>query len=210
MSKQKYYVVWNGLKPGVYDTWEDCQKCIKGYPNAKYKSFPTRQAAEIAFAGNYNDYAGKAINTKMVLEGLMENQPKPIYPSLAVDAAFSSATELMEYQGVDAKTGKVIFKQGPYPKGTNNIGEFLAIVHGLALLNQKKSDLPIYTDSMTAISWIRRKKANTKLERTPQNQILFDLISRAEKWLHENTWKNRLLKWETNIWGEIPADFGRK
>ena len=116
----------------------------------------------------------------------------------------------MEYRGVDTLSGKEIFRQGPYFDGTNNIGEFLAIVHGLALLKKKNSNLPVYTDSMTAISWVRKRKANTKLELTARNAILFELIERAEKWLKTNTWSNPILKWETQCWGEIPADFGRK
>ncbi|MDX9845524.1 MAG: ribonuclease H family protein [Tenuifilaceae bacterium] len=210
MAKKKYYVVWEGVKPGIYDTWEQCQLSIKGYPNAKYKSFPTPQAAEAAFKGNYKDYMGKEINVALSLEGLKENQPKPVFPALAVDAAWNTATGDMEYRGVDAKTGREVFRQGPFHDGTNNIGEFLAIVHGLAFLKQNNSSLPIYTDSMTAISWIRRKQANTKLEKTPRNGVVFELIARAEKWLRENTWPNKLLKWETQVWGEIPADFGRK
>ena len=210
MAKKKYYVVWEGVNPGIYESWTDCQLNIKGYPNAKYKSFPTKHAAEVAFAGNYNDYAGKEIDLSIRLEGLKESQPKPVFPSLAVDAACNMVTGEMEYRGVDAKTSREIFRKGPYKKGTNNVGEFLAIVHGLALLKQKGSDVPIYTDSLTAISWVRKKTAKTNLLKTPDNEILFSLIARAEKWLRENTWKNKLLKWETRIWGEIPADFGRK
>ena len=116
----------------------------------------------------------------------------------------------MEYQGVDTKTKKKLFKQGPFPQGTNNIGEFLAIVHGLAFLKQNKSDRIIYTDSRTAMSWVRKKTCNTKLVETPQNQSLFDLIRRAVDWLNMNTYNTPIVKWETKAWGEIPADFGRK
>ena len=94
--------------------------------------------------------------------------------------------------------------------GTNNIGEFLAIVHGLALLKQKGFDMPIYSDSVNAINWIKQKKCKTKLPRDAKTEELFCLIERAEKWLRENTYTTRILKWETKQWGEIPADFGRK
>lgn len=210
MAKQKFYVVWEGVKPGIYETWVECQLNIKGYQKAKYKAFPTRQAAEAAFRGNYKDYTSKEVNVTLQLEGLRENQPKPVFPSLAVDAAWNTATGDMEYRGVDAQTGKEIFRQGPYKNGTNNVGEFLAIVHGLAFLKQRNSDIPIYTDSMTAISWIRQKKTKTTLVQDSKNKFLFELIARAEKWLRENKCSNPLLKWETKVWGEIPADFGRK
>jgi ribonuclease HI len=116
----------------------------------------------------------------------------------------------MEYRGVDTQTGRELFRQGPFPDATNNVGEFLAIVHALAFLQQNKSILPIYTDSITALSWVRKKQAATKLAPTFRNAKVFDLIARAEKWLKENHWKNPVLKWETHIWGEIPADYGRK
>lgn len=70
--------------------------------------------------------------------------------------------------------------------------------------------MPIYTDSANAIAWVRQKKCNTKLERTEVNRPIFDLIERAEKWLQTNSYQTQILKWETSIWGEIPADFGRK
>ena len=201
--------MWSGQIPGIYESWDDCQKQIKNYPNAKFKGFPTRVAAEKAFNGKFENYKSKSSKDK-ALFNLSNDQPKPVYPSVAVDAAWNTVSGDMEYQGVDAKTGKLIFHQGPYKDGTNNIGEFLAIVHALALLKNSKSSLPIYSDSMTAITWVRNRKANTKLIRSSENEVLFELLARAEKWLKENIWKNPILKWETPIWGEIPADFGRK
>jgi len=205
----KFYVVWSGHKPGIYSSWEECQQQTKNYSNAKYKGFPTRVAAENAYAGNYDDFKTKAKSSKPLFK-VDENLPKPVFPSIAVDAAWNTVSGDMEYQGVDAQTGRLIFHQGPFRDGTNNIGEFLAIVHALAMLKREKSNLPIYSDSMTAITWVRNRKANTKLIKSKENEVLFDLIARAEKWLKENIWKNPILKWETPIWGEIPADFGRK
>lgn len=131
--------------------------------------------------------------------------------ALAVDAACAGNPGRMEYQGVQVNNGKIIFKMGPYPDATNNIGEFLAIVHALSFLNAHGfPDTPVYSDSVTGIAWVRKKKANTKLEPTARNREVLDLIARAEKWLHTHTYRNPVLKWDTDKWGEIPADFGRK
>jgi ribonuclease HI len=111
---------------------------------------------------------------------------------------------------VDTRTRKKLFSQGPFPQGTNNIGEFLAIVHALAYLKERNSDRIVYTDSRTAMSWVRKKSCNTKLVETSKNKKLFDLIRRALTWLRANSYKTPIVKWETRAWGEIPADFGRK
>ncbi|MBQ0136432.1 MAG: hypothetical protein KBS40_00290 [Bacteroidales bacterium] len=139
--------------------------------------------------------------------------PQPIQPhlpALAVDAACSGNPGILEFRGVVADTGTEVFRRGPFQQGTNNIGEFLALILGLAYL--KKYNLPwtLYTDSVTAIAWVRAKHCKTKLVCTPENQELFLMICKGEQWLRENTWTTEIRKWETSLWGEIPADFGRK
>jgi len=117
----------------------------------------------------------------------------------------------MEYRGVWIDDGTELFHFGPAPIGTNNIGEFLAIVHALAWLkNTGDGTTAVYTDSRNAMKWVRQKKAATTLVRNAKTADLWGMIRRAEKWLGENTWTNPILKWETESWGEIPADFGRK
>lgn len=129
--------------------------------------------------------------------------------AIAVDAACSGNPGPMEYRGVDLRTGQQVFHFGPI-SGTNNIGEFLAIVHALALLSQSGSDMTIYSDSVSGMAWVRNKKAKTTLPMTPENARLYSIIQRAENWLKTHTYRNRIVKWNTDLWGEIPADFGRK
>lgn len=204
-KSSKYYVVWEGYEPGIYSTWQDCKLQIQNYPNAKYKSFKTLEEAKDAYAMGFFGYQKlkKTAPSQFTTEGIE-------WKSIAVDAASSGNPGKMEYRGVVTKTKQVLFHMGPFPNGTNNIGEFLALVHGLAFLKDKKSDLPVYTDSKIAMSWIRQKKCKTKLSKNSKNEKLFELIKRAEIWLSKNTFKNPILKWETKSWGEIPADFGRK
>lgn len=209
MKKQKYYVVWAGVTPGIYTSWTDCQLQTKGYEGAKYKSFESREEAEKAFASSPYAYIGR--NTAKEKPALTDS-PLPaaiVENSLAVDAACSGNPGAMEYRGVHVASRQQVFHFGPM-YGTNNIGEFLAIVHGLALLKQKGIEMPIYSDSVNAINWVRQKKCKTKLPRNARSEALFLLIERAEKWLRENTYTTPILKWETKLWGEVPADFGRK
>ena len=208
MKKQRFYVVWNGLTPGIYTSWDECKMQIEGVKQALYKAFDTLAEAERAYASTPGEYIGH------VTKG--ENKKTPatlpaciIQNALAVDAACSGNPGMMEYRGVYVGTGEELFHFGPI-FGTNNIGEFLAIVHGLAMLKQKGIDLPIYSDSHNALLWVKKKECRTKLPRDAKSEELFGYIDRAEKWLKENRYNTTLLKWETDKWGEIPADFGRK
>ena len=210
-KKKKYYTVWKGHKTGVFETWNACKSQIKDFQGAQYKSFPTLDAAKKALKDNYFNYIGKSKTFKSELSALqLKKIGLPNYNSIAVDAASSGNPGIMEYRGVDTKTKKQLFIQGPFEQGTNNIGEFLALVHGLSFLKKHNSNRILYTDSKTAISWVKKKKCNSKLERSKKNESLFDLVDRAEKWLKTNSYTTTIVKWETKAWGEIPADFGRK
>ncbi len=208
MAGKKYYVVWKGIKTGIFDQWKECEPLIKGVEGALYKSFPTKEEAEKAFKGRWEDSIKKhRISSPRVGNSLVGN---PVKESWCVDAACSGNPGVMEYRGVETGTGKQLFHKGPFPLGTNNIGEFLGIVHALALLKKHNSNLIVYSDSRTAIKWVKDKTVKTKLPRNAKTEPLFDLLDRALQWLNNNEYSNPLLKWETEYWGEIPADFGRK
>ncbi|MCD4681311.1 MAG: ribonuclease H family protein [Bacteroidales bacterium] len=217
MAKKKYYVVWKGIQTGIFSSWDECREQISGFHGAVYKSFASKEMAEIAFKSNSEDYLGSGKN-KNGAEGFRPEISKeqkaligmPVQESLSVDAACKGNPGILEYRGVDTKSGIELFKVGPFPEGTVNIGEFLALVHGLAYLEQRKSKIPVYSDSKTAIKWLKDKKIKTKLEQNLVNAHLFELIDRAINWIKNNKYENEILKWETAYWGEIPADFGRK
>jgi len=209
-KKQKYYVVWLGNPAGIFDSWKECQLSIKDVSGAQYKSFLTFEEAKKAFRNEYKDYIGINSKKKKISKEELIKIGEPNLYTISVDAASSGNPGIMEYRGVDTQTHQQLFHQGPFQQGTNNVGEFLALVHGLAFLKQKNSDRKIYSDSKIAIAWVKRKKCNTKLKQTSKNKKIFDLILRAENWLETNTYKTVIIKWETKAWGEIPADFGRK
>ena len=257
-KNSKYYVVWKGFAPGVYDSWEEAEMQVSGYPDASYRAFKTLESAVQAFREGFDkeslikevareverlekegtiiefdedkaetaDIARQLTNapsstvaptskpvdsTPPAKKRVIVQQPPPyLVESLAVDAACSGNPGPMEYRGVYVRTGQEIFHVGPIEGGTNNIGEFLAIVHGLALQEKQGKHLPIYSDSVIAQKWVRLGICKTQIEETEQNAKIFDLIRRAETWLRTHTFRLPIYKWETTQWGEIPADFGRK
>jgi ribonuclease HI len=205
---QKVYVVWKGRQPGVYDSWAECEKQIKGFQGAEYMGFPDRQRAEAALRGSYSDYKGRHISSlsqpRLIAIG------RPIRDSYAVDAACSGNPGVLEYRCVHTGTKRQVFHEGPFQEGTNNVGEFLALVLALSSFKHARITAPVYSDSETAIGWLKDKRCKTQLPRSAKNAPLFRRIEQAEDWLRTNTYPNKVLKWETEAWGENPADFGRK
>jgi ribonuclease HI len=203
MGKSKFYVVWKGRTPGIYSTWAACEQEIKGYKGAKFKSFSTENEAKAMFKSGPEPSKKTSVTKTYFEKGYIEN-------SLCVDAACSGNPGIVEYRGVYTATNSEFFRKEPIKKGTNNLGEFLAIVHGLALLKKEKSSIPIYSDSETAIKWTKTHKPKTTLKRDESTIEIWVLIDRAIAWLETNDYETQLLKWETKKWGEIPADYGRK
>ncbi len=214
MAKQrKFYVVWVGWNPGIYDSWEECKAQVENFPGAKFKAFADQDSATAAYRGNSSDHIGllRSIASYAMAETKYAAFPEIILESIAVDAACSKNPGPMEYRGVNVRTGKEVFHIGPLEDGTNNVGEYLAIVHALALLDKRGDPLTsIYSDSKTALSWIKLGKHRSSLRPTPRNARIFEMLRRADAWLAAHAIKNRILKWDTDRWGEIPADFGRK
>lgn len=216
----KYYVVWVGQDPGVYDNWEDCELQVKNFPGARYKAFPNREAAVDAYRSGAEDSLGIA---KAIVRHLAATADKPrdyssipgVRPdAIAVDGACAGNPGRMEYRAVRLADGKELFRVGADGRytGTNNIAEYLAIIHLAAALKQNgDSTTPIYTDSRNTLAWLRRGRSRTTLAENDATRPTLELLRRADKWLAENgPIRNPILKWQTEIWGEIPADFGRK
>ncbi len=225
-KKQKYYVVWQGKKPGIYTDWDECKEQVVGVQGAQYKSFDALDEAEAAIKLPYGSVVGtraarpradvpSAFPGVLIVDenGMTAIKPgtenPPVLDALAVDAACSGNPGVMEYQGIYIPTRTCIFHYRA-EKGTNNIGEFLAIVHGLSYLKKHRLNQIIYSDSANAISWVRQKMCKSKLVNDASTAELWDYIHRAEAWLHNNSYTTEIRKWDTDHWGEIPADFGRK
>ncbi len=217
---KKYYVVWTGRHPGVYDDLNDAMEQVDDYPGASFKSYASAQEASDAFRkgtarSDRNDVGGLLLNAQ---RHNIHEAGKPDYmqfPEIdlngwAVDAACAGNPGRMEYRGVELMTGREIFRIGPFEKSTNNIGEFLAIVHALALMANLGERHTIYSDSVTGMSWVRNRKVKTQLKRDASTEKSFQMMERALSWLNTHSYDVKIRKWDTDRWGEVPADFGRK
>lgn len=229
-KQRKWYVVWEGYRPGVYDNWQECQFQINGFQGAKFKSYPTAEQAQEAYELGYDE--GRKMgqqqrvatpqssklqvvhNTAEAPQQLIGDKVAPkgfLNHSIAVDGACSSNPGVTEYRGVYTFSHAELFR-AVIPWGTNNIGEYLAIVHALALMEQGKLlPLPIYSDSKVALGWVAQGRCRTRLDTSdPRSAQTYQLIQRATRWLQTHDFRVPLMKWDTVAWGEIPADFGRK
>ena len=213
----KYYVIFKGRNPGIYESWDEARAQIENFPDAIYKGYDSSAAATEAYRK-----MSLADDSRELRRLLFANAPAPVkkerdkFPpevdmdAWAVDASCLGNPGVMEYRCVELKTGKEIFKVGPFKNGTNNIGEFLAIVHAMALMMKRGEIHNIYSDSKTGMSWVRNRMVKTQLQPNADNQKVFELMARGVAWLQTHNFPGRVMKWETERWGEIPADFGRK
>lgn len=203
MNKKKWYVVWKGRRPGIYDTWGECKKEVEHYPDPRYKSYTSLSEAE-------RNYPYRVDFTKKVKKEIKKDfSSKPTY-GIIVDGSYSASTNSFEYRGFDLNTGDVLFSYGPYYGGTNNVAEFLALYEAIRYVKENDLNIPIYSDSITALAWVRKKDVNTTFNYSYKVRNILNLLDEGIEWLQENQWFNRILLWETKKWGENPADYGRK
>lgn len=216
---RKFYVVWEGRHPGVYEDWADAQEQIENFPGAKYKGFTSQEEAVKAFrkylSGDEAPLGEILINASGVSGEKSGKLTYFDFPEIdldgwAVDASCMGNPGVMEYRGVELRTGRELFRVGPFQDATNNIGEFLALVHALALQYRNNDWHTIYSDSATGMSWLKHRKIKTTLQPTERNKRVFELMARGLNWISTHQWDTKVLKWQTQLWGEIPADFGRK
>lgn len=204
MAKQKFYVVLKGKKPGIYASWTETEAQVKGFEGAVYRSFESLNDARSAWE---KKTFPKDRNSSVLQTGSPKTIPSGNF--LVVDAACSGTPGPTEYQGFFFPQKTLVFHLH-IGLANNNIGEFLAIVHAQAWMAKNGYRLPVYSDSVTAISWVRNKKVKSELPRNRETKNAWDLVDRALVWLHQNSLSGPVLKWETEFWGENPADFGRK
>lgn len=138
----------------------------------------------------------------------------------AVDAMCEGNPGPAKYRCIDLETGEIVF-QNSVGFSTNNITEFLAIVHAIGEAKKRNINPVIYSDSFTALTWVKNKKANSGLKSSPLTVKSIQLKNRAESFLSNLNIKDEngimlnidgitVMKWYTLSWGEIPADYGRK
>ena len=208
MAKQKFYVVWEGVTPGVYTSWTDCQLQIKGYEGAKYKSFDTREEAERALATSPYAYIGK--NAKKKSEKVSsETLPACVIDnSLAVDAACSGNPGPGGWGAVLRYGAHERELSGGEAQTTNNRMELTAVIEALRLLKEP-CEVELYSDSKYVIDalskgWVYgwQKKGWIKSDKKPALNVdlwerLLPLIAAHDVRYHwvkghaENEYNNR-------------------
>lgn len=216
---KRYYTVFKGRNPGVYDNIEDLLDQVDGFPDADFKGFDTPEAAAYAFrsgerreSAEFGEILARAGGVSIPKDGKPDyfTIPEVDLDAWAVDASCMGNPGVMEYRGVELMSGREIFRVGPFKDATNNIGEFLAIVHALAMMEKSGESHTIYSDSVTGMSWVRKRIIKTQLTETAANKPVFDMMRRALAWLNTHSFRTKISKWQTSLWGEIPADFNRK
>ena|ERR1035437_6062123 len=139
----------------------------------------------------------------------METKPPIPTHGISVDGFCSGNPGPGGYRGVDLSTGEVLFRRN-YNWCTNNLAEFMGVVHAVSYVKVKKLDYGVvYSDSAIAIGWFRSQKISSGIDLMKGKDVLEDL-RRSLLWLSEQKHLIAVNKWQTKLWGECPADFGNK
>lgn len=213
MSKNKFYVVWKGRETGVFTDWTEVSKLIKGFRNAEYKGFANKESAELEFQLGSPSGRSKINEVKVSEkpEGASSKTKAPDYECLTVDGSYLGSKNMMQYRCVWNASGEEVFGTKPILGGNQNIAEFLALVGAMKYrVVTKQYDLHIYSDSKTALSWVRNKKIKSTYDLGQLDEIVQNRIYGALEFISKSGVAKNLFKWESALWGEIPADYGRK
>ena len=162
MAKKKFYVVWRGRETGIFTDWPRCQRSVEKFPDARYKSFPSRAEAEAAFKGGNPGRAAYA--------------SRPAVKKTAAAAASTPAAGDFQMQVYcdggcepnpgEAGSGMAVYRDGNLselwyglynPQGTNNTAELNALYQSLkvaaAAVDQGVS-VQVLCDSMYSLNCI--------------------------------------------------------
>lgn len=144
------------------------------------------------------------------------NKPKL---GIVVDGSTRGNPGPSEYRAIDLQTGEILFHK-KIGIATNNITEFIALGHALLYCLDKKIKTTIYSDSQTALSWLKKGDINSNLSNNERTKVAIDFLNRIILKLSNIDIKFDgldlicgdivITKWYTSEYGEIPADFGNK
>jgi len=132
MAKQKFYVVWQGRKPGIYTSWKECEAQVSGFENAQYKAFDSMVEAEKAFSEIHgNTLISKRKNTNKH-PFLLPNYERKRSGGCSLQRN-PGKWNIVEFTLQQEKR----FFISALLKEVRTISEIFGIVHALALLNNK-------------------------------------------------------------------------
>ena len=186
------YAVWQGRRTGIFTKWEEARAQIDGYPSPGFAAFLSRAEAERELEERRR---------------LLAPAGPPPEAGIAVDAACAGAVGPLEYRGIDLRTGETVFAEGPVDAGTNNLGEFLAIVRALEMLDRQEVSGPIWSESDVAIAWVGEGRHRSSVKPTDRNRELRRRLCRAELFLVDAPAPADVRRWRSDAWGAIPVEF---
>lgn len=166
MAKQKFYVVWRGLAPGIYTHWPDAEKQVKGVAGARYKSFLTQGEAEAALQSGPGKTstaktASKDKKSRTSVDNVKENVPRWHEVDIYCDGA-------CDPNPGPAGTGLALYRDHALselwyglfnPTGTNNTAELQGLLHALRLAKgavDEGRQTAIHCDSRYAIDCVTK------------------------------------------------------
>ena len=182
--KIKYYAVKKGVQPGIYTSWEECEKQVKGYSEAEYQRFYSLADAE------------EFLGTSTLLYGL----------HIFVDGCYSDKKKVASYGYVAVKDNNIIHEASgimdKYTETRNVAGELKATVEAINwAIKQGYSKVYIHYDYEGIEKWTTGEwKAKNNISR-----LYVDYIARIK-----DTIILSFIKVKCNIYNEMAYNLAAK
>ena len=184
-KKPKYYAVKVGRQTGIVRTWAECEKSIKGYSGAVYRSFEAEQLAQEWLQGKTGQRSGEVRETEN-LEG--HGEPSPLEPlraeRVSVPVDYDVYTDGSFYKGQYAwayafvKDGEVVYEESGVGKNPdaaemrNVAGEIAAVLYAVRRAAELGVKIRIYHDYAGIAHWVNGEWRTKK----PYTQLYVDLM----------------------------------
>ncbi len=209
MAKYSCYAVLEGRVPGVYDTWNECSAQVTGYSGAIFKGHICHSSARYEFRLHQRRKIAKFKIRTTPLAKKKKVSTLPTSEYIVAGASYDRFNDTLTYRVVMGGTNETLFESEVYSGGNQSLGEYLALIEALKWVRENyKHDIPVLSNSMSAIIWIENKAYKGSLGIHDMDSDLYLELKKAKEYLSDmcqDGYKYSLntLKWNNKLLGCI-------
>ena len=155
MANKKFYAVASGRKPGIYTVWPEAEAQVKGFPQARFKGFATREEAE-SWIKEAKSGPVRAVRRPKAMTSLPPDIRRESGVEIYTDGGAINNPGPGGYGVVQIHAGERKELTGGYRLTTNNRMELMGCIVALRQLEYKDKPIVIHSDSSYVVNGINK------------------------------------------------------